>query len=159
MTPQPATHPVLSIRWMIRPDLPAVLAISDESFHTPWTQAEFLSVLRKRNVIGLVAEDKQGIVGYAIYQVCKSHTTILNLAVHPWFRRQTCGSQLIRLVVRRARDTRRELVGTVICEDNLPGQLFLKAKGFRATEIENGVYPGGLDGYVFERDLSRLECS
>lgn len=159
MTPQPATHPVLSIRWMIRPDLPAVLAISDESFHTPWTQAEFLSVLRQRNVIGFVATDPHGIVGYVIYELFKSHTAILNLAVHPWHRRQTVGSQMVRVLVRRATEAHRECIGTVICEDNLPGQLFLKANGFRATEIENGVYPGGLDGYVFERDLSWLECS
>lgn len=159
MMPQPATHPVLSIRWMIRPDLPAVLAISKESFHTPWTRDQFLAVLRHRNTIGLVATDPHGIIGFTIYELFKSHVTILNLAVHPWFRRQTCGSQMIRLLVRRARQAHRECVGTVICEDNLPGQLFLKANGFRATEIESGVYPGGLDGYVFERDLSAVNAS
>ncbi len=44
------------IRWMIRRDMPEVLAIEATSFEFPWLDDDFVRTLRRRNCIGMVAE-------------------------------------------------------------------------------------------------------
>ncbi len=58
------------IRWMIRRDMPEVLAIEHASFEFPWCEEEFLRVLRQRNCIGMVAEHARSrVVGFMIYEL------------------------------------------------------------------------------------------
>ena len=56
------------IRWMIRRDMPEVLAIEHASFEFPWCEEEFLRVLRQRNCIGMVAEYGERVVGFTFDQ-------------------------------------------------------------------------------------------
>lgn len=59
-----------SIQWMIRRDLPSVLAIDTACHEHPWSEEEFIRCLRQRNCIGMVAKlpDEQ-IVGYMVYEL------------------------------------------------------------------------------------------
>src|SRR6516165_11547963 len=83
------------IRWMIRRDMPEVLAIEHASFEYPWCEEEFLRVLRQRNCIGMVAEHGERIVGFMIYELHKTKLQVLNFAVHGEFRRQGVGRQMV----------------------------------------------------------------
>src|SRR5271168_1726673 len=76
------------IRWMIRRDMPEVLAIEHASFEFPWCEEEFLRVLRQRNCIGMVAEYGERVVGFMIYELHKNKLHVLDFATHPEFRRQ-----------------------------------------------------------------------
>ena len=73
------------IRWMIRRDMPEVLAIEHASFEFPWGEEEFLRVLRQRNCIGMVAEQGERVVGFMIYELHKNKLHIMNFAVHPGY--------------------------------------------------------------------------
>ena len=67
---QRAPHkPTLSvqIRWMIRRDMAEVLDIERDSFEFNWTEEDFLSCLRQRNCIGMVAEHEGRVCGFMIY--------------------------------------------------------------------------------------------
>lgn len=44
------------VRWMVRRDMNEVLTIEQASFDFGWTEEDFLSCLRQRNCIGIVAE-------------------------------------------------------------------------------------------------------
>ena len=46
----------IQLRWMIRRDMPEVLAIEQEAFEFPWSDEDFTRCLRQRNCIGMVAE-------------------------------------------------------------------------------------------------------
>ena len=59
------------IRWMIRRDMPTVMAIETDSFEFPYTEDEMILMLRNRNVIGMVAEVGEQVVGYMIYELFK----------------------------------------------------------------------------------------
>ena len=63
MVPTSPAQTRVHIRWMIRRDMPEVLAIEHASFEYPWCEEEFLRVLRQRNCIGMVAEHGERIVG------------------------------------------------------------------------------------------------
>src|SRR3954469_10610522 len=79
--PTPKAQARVHIRWMIRRDMPEVLAIEQQSFPFPWCEEEFLRVLRQRNCIGMVAEYGERVVGFMIYELHKNRLHVLNFSV------------------------------------------------------------------------------
>jgi ribosomal-protein-alanine N-acetyltransferase len=123
------------IRWMIRRDMPSVLAIESQSFEYSWTEDDFIRCLRQRNCIGMVAEQNDRIVGFMIYELHKSMLRILNFAVSPDARRSGIGRQMVqRLIDKLSQQRRREIV-LEVRETNVPAQLFFSNNGFRAVTV------------------------
>ena len=67
------------IRWMIRRDMAEVLAIEADSFEYPWSEDDFIRCLRQRNVIGMVAELDDRIVGFMVYELGVGKSRFLTL--------------------------------------------------------------------------------
>ena len=83
------------IRWMIRRDLPKVLAIEEDSFEFPWGEEDFIRHLRQRDCIGMVAEHDERIVGFMVYALHKRQLRLRNLAVASDVRRRGIGTQMV----------------------------------------------------------------
>jgi len=143
------------IRWMIKRDMPEVLAIEQASFDTPWTEEDFLNALRQRNCIGMVAETNDSLVGFVIYELHKQQLLLLNLAVHPQYRRRGVGRQLVERLISKLSQHRRDKITLEVRERNLPAQLFFKALGFQAVRVLRGYYADtGEDAYVMQYRLA-----
>jgi ribosomal-protein-alanine N-acetyltransferase len=139
------------IRWMIRRDMPEVLAIEHASFEFPWCEEEFLRVLRQRNCIGMVAEYGERVVGFMIYELHKNKLHVLNFASHPEFRRQGVGHQMVAKLVGKLSSHRRTRIALSVRETNLPAQLFFRVEGFRAMEVVREHYQDtGEDAYLMQ---------
>jgi [ribosomal protein S18]-alanine N-acetyltransferase len=148
------------IRWMIRRDMPEVLAIEHASFEYPWCEEEFLRVLRQRNCIGMVAECGERVVGFMIYELHKNKLHVLDFAVHPDTRRQGVGRQMVAKLVGKLSNHRRTRIVLSVRETNLPAQLFYRIQGFRALEVVREYYQDtGEDAYTmaYMLDESVLE--
>lgn len=128
------------IRWMIRRDMPSVLAIEGHSFEFPWTEEEFIRCLRQRDCIGMVAERNENIVGFMIYELHKTRIHILSFAVHPDYRRQGVGKAMTEKLVSKLAYQRRNRIVLEVRETNLPAQLFFRSLGFRATGVLKEFY-------------------
>jgi ribosomal-protein-alanine N-acetyltransferase len=149
--PTPKAQVRVHIRWMIRRDMPEVLAIEHASFDLPWCEEEFLRVLRQRNCIGMVAECGERVVGFMIYELHKTKLHVLNFAVHPEFRRQGVGHQMVAKLVGKLSGHRRTRIVVHARESNLAAHLFYKVQGFRATEVLRGYFEDtGEDAYVMQ---------
>src|SRR6185437_12892581 len=107
------------IRWMIRRDMPEVLAIEHASFEYPWCEEEFLRVLRQRNCIGMVAEYGERIVGFMIYELHRNKIHVLDFATHPDYRRRGVGRQMILKLVGKLSAQRRNRIALSVRETNL----------------------------------------
>lgn len=59
----------LEARWMLRRDMEAVLRIEREAFVHPWSESDFIKVLRRRNCIGMAVARDGEVVGYMIYEL------------------------------------------------------------------------------------------
>ena len=137
------------IRWMIRRDMPEVLAIEHASFEFPWCEEEFLRVLRQRNCIGMVAEYGERVVGFMIYELHKNKLQVLDFAAHPEFRRQGVGRQMVAKLVGKLSSHRRTRIALSVRESNLTAQLFYRIQGFRALEVVREHFQDtGEDAYV-----------
>jgi [ribosomal protein S18]-alanine N-acetyltransferase len=139
------------IRWMIRRDMPEVLAIEHASFEFPWGEEEFLRVLRQRNCIGMVAEHGERVVGFMIYELHKTKLQILNFCVLPEMRRQGVGHQMVAKLVGKLSSHRRTRITLNIRETNLHAQLFFRSQVFRASEVLREHYEDTAeDAYVMQ---------
>jgi [ribosomal protein S18]-alanine N-acetyltransferase len=144
----------VQIRWLIRRDMADVLRIEHESFEFPWTEEDFLSCLRQRNCIGMVAEHEQKIVGFMIYELHKSKLNILNFAVGDEARRSQVGTQMVQKLVDKLSQQRRNEIILEVRETNLSAQLFFSNHGFRAVSILRGHYDDTTeDAYIMRYRL------
>ena len=133
-------HLPVHIRWMIRRDMPEVLAIEQECFEFPWYEDDFIRCLRQRNCIGMVAEASERIMGFMVYELHKHRLHVLNFAVHERFRRRGVGSQMAKKLITKLSHDRRSRVMLEIRETNLPAQLFFRTLGFRAVSVLRKFY-------------------
>ncbi|QEH33496.1 ribosomal-protein-alanine N-acetyltransferase [Aquisphaera giovannonii] len=148
------------IRWMIRRDMPEVLAIEHASFEYPWCEEEFLRVLRQRNCIGMVAELSERIVGFMIYELHRNRIQVLDFATHPECRRMGIGRQMVSKLAGKLSSQRRNRIALFVRETNLPSQHFFRVVGFRAVEvIREHFQDTGEDAYamLYHLDESVLE--
>lgn len=136
--------------WMIRRDMPDVMAIEQASHAFPWSEERIVKTLRGRNAIGMVAVIGECAQGFMIYELNRTCITLLDLAVEPAWRQRGIGTALInKLKDKLARGRRSQLVVSVR-ESNLGAQLFLKACGLKAAIVIRADYEDtGEDSYVF----------
>lgn len=128
------------IRWMIRRDMPEVLAIEQECFEFPWYEDDFIRCLRQRNCIGMVAEASERVVGFMVYELHKHRLHVLNFAVSDAFKRRGVGSQMTKKLASKLSHDRRSRIMLEVRETNLPAQLFFRAVGFRAVSVLRKFY-------------------
>jgi len=128
------------IRWMIRRDMPEVLAIESESFEFPWLEEDFIRCLRQRNCIGMVAEHDDRVVGFMIYELNKTRIHVLNFAVASDYRRRDVGTQMISKLIGKLSAQRRTRIVLEVRETNLAAQLFFRTSQFRATSVLRSYY-------------------
>jgi ribosomal protein S18 acetylase RimI-like enzyme len=140
----------VSIRWLIRRDMPAVLKLQ-ESLEFPWEEADFFDALGNSNCIGMAADANGTVVGYMIYELYREYFYIEHLAVRADLRRQKIGTQLVGLLLDRLNPQRRTCINTNVRESDLPTQLFFKNLDFRATLIRD--YYETEDSYYFKHRL------
>lgn len=141
-----------SIRWMIRRDMPDILAIESAVFHwDAWTEEDFMVCLRQRNCIGMVAEIDDRVVGYMIYELHRDWLHLVNFAVDPKLHRQRIGTAMVDRLKSKLNHHQRHTIAMVVSENNLPMHLFLRANGFTATNVLRDYYDSGVttDGYEF----------
>lgn len=141
----------IHVRWLIRSDMPDVLAIERESFARAWNDEDFLTCLRTRNVIGMVVENSGGVAGFMVYEILKDRLRILNFAVHPDERRQGIGTAMTNRLIEKLSQQRRTRIQLFLRESNLVGQLFCRSLGFKAINVIREHYADtNEDGYVMQ---------
>jgi len=148
---KPGTNNDVAMRWMIRRDMAEILDIERASFEYPWSEDEFIRCLRQRNCIGMIAELKERVVGYMIYELHKNRLHILNFAVDSKHRRTGVGSTMIDRLIFKLNPQRRSRILLEVRETNLDSQLFFKALGFRAVSVLRDFYDDTTeDAIVFQ---------
>ncbi|MCA9134198.1 MAG: ribosomal protein S18-alanine N-acetyltransferase [Planctomycetales bacterium] len=139
------------IRWMIRRDMPSVLAIEEASFEFPWSEEEFIRCLRQRNCIGMVAERDEQVVGFMIYELHKNRLHLLNFSVDPACRRDGIGCSMVDKLSSKLSYERRNRITLEVRETNLAAQLFFRQLGFRAVSVLRDFYEDSTeDAYLMQ---------
>lgn len=144
---KPAVMP--NIRFMFRRDMPVAREIDRLSYTDPWTEKEFLELLRCRRVLGMVAEVDCRVVGNMIFELRQNEIFVVHFAVHPDFRRCGVGSAMSAKVASKL-GLKRSRARTSVRETSLGSLLFMKAAGWTAYGVTRDAFGPGIDGFDFE---------
>jgi ribosomal-protein-alanine N-acetyltransferase len=129
------------VRWLIRRDMPEVLAIESQSFGEQWSEAEFVACLKKRNAIGCVAETEfSNVLGFMIYELRQSTIRILKFAVDSKVRRSGIGRQMADRIKDKLRQQYRTEAAIAIPDTMLTAHMFFAACGFICEEVKGDRY-------------------
>lgn len=145
----------LTVRWMYRRDVPAVLDL-ERIVHRGWDESEFRAVILcrpagRKTVGAMVAEAGGGVVGHVVYEVGPDRVHLLGLAVRPDARRRGVGRRLVRHMTDRLNPSARTVLQADVPEGALDVQLFLRRLGFRAARVLRGWYEDPAeDAYLME---------
>lgn len=141
----------IQLRWMIRRDMPEVLAIEQEAFEFPWSDEDFTRCLRQRNCIGMVAEVGDSVVAFMIYELHRTRLHVLNFAVRRSHRRLGIGTQMMGKLFAKLSVERRDRILLEVRERNLPAQVFFRSLGYRAITVLKDFYEDSTeDAYLMQ---------
>lgn len=142
------------IRWLIRRDMPEVMEIENRCFEFPFTEQEILKLMAMRNCIGVVYESNGVIYGFMIYELHKSMLRLIDIAVAPEVHGTGVGSAMIKRLVDKLSQQRRNAIECEIRESNLKAQKFFSGRGFKAVQVLRRHYEETTeDAYLFRYSL------
>lgn len=146
----------VQMRYLVRSDLPSIMAIERASFEFPWCEKDFVDQLRPRNVIAQIAETGGNrMTGFVIYELLKNRIQILNFAVDPIDRRRGVGRQMLKHLQANLSTQCNTRILTEVRETNLIAQLFLRSIGYRAVSTLHDYYEETKeDAYLFQYSLA-----
>jgi [ribosomal protein S18]-alanine N-acetyltransferase len=90
------------VRDMEPADVKTVVAIEQESYTVPWSEATFRGLLRRRDAEMIVAVGGDRVVGYAAFWCVVDQGELGNVATTAGWRRRGIGARLIIEILRRA---------------------------------------------------------
>ncbi|MCL6621140.1 MAG: ribosomal protein S18-alanine N-acetyltransferase [Syntrophobacterales bacterium] len=142
-------------------DVTAMHRIETLSFLTRWSRWSFYSELLNPLSTILVATpagDPSLVVGYLIYWVAAAEMHILNLAVHPRWRRRGVARLLLTTGLARAREQGAHTAWLEVRPSNLPALALYESLGFVPVGRRPGYYEDtGEDALILELELGEPE--
>jgi ribosomal-protein-alanine N-acetyltransferase len=145
------------LRPMTRADVPAVMQLEEELFAPDtWTAAMYRDELRRTDTRHyLVAEDDDGVVGYAGLIAYPDEAHVATIGVTGVRQGQGIGARLLDALLAEA-DRRSPVVLLEVRADNEHAQGLYRRRGFTEIGRRRGYYqPSGTDAVVMRREVLR----
>jgi [ribosomal protein S18]-alanine N-acetyltransferase len=136
-------------------DIDAMLDIETICFSAPWPRVAFAEEITHRSwsrVIGAFSGNE--LIGFMIYWLVASELHLLNLAVHPNWRRQGVGLKLIKYLLADALKEQRQAILLEVRTSNLAAIKLYRRFGFEELTVRPGYYAdNGEDALVMLLEL------
>jgi [ribosomal protein S18]-alanine N-acetyltransferase len=138
-------------------DLPRILEIERLAFSAPWSLSSFqreLSLPFSRLMLAVSTDDQQEQArGFLCRWLAADEYHILNIAVHPDFRRSGLGTELMSHAVSEAKEKRASLVTLEVRRSNLAARCLYRNFDFEEQRLRRHYYGPGEDAIVMELRL------
>ena len=135
-------------------DLDAVMEIERRSFAEPWSAGLFLHELKVPFSETLLARTQNGssqVVGYVCRWLVGDEVHILNLAVHPEWRRAGIGAALVERVMREAAARGAKMITLEVRRENVAAIALYRRFGFSESGVRRNYYGRGIDAIIMSR--------
>ncbi|MEW6419938.1 MAG: ribosomal protein S18-alanine N-acetyltransferase [Nitrospirota bacterium] len=130
----------LIIRDMQEDDIPDILEIEHISFSTPWSRESFLNEIYKKYVFSKAAVFEENVIGYICVNYLLHESHILNLAVHPDFRRRGVATILMNETIKELKKKGCAFMYLEVRISNTGAQKFYERFGFKVETIRKKYY-------------------
>lgn len=122
-------------------DIDQVLEIENLSFLDPWTRRMYLSEIReKSDSYFITAKLGEKIIGYGGFWLVVDEMHLVNIAVHPNFRRQGVGTQIMKYLLNLAKQLGAKRATLEVRVSNVAAQKFYAKFGFIAVALRKKYY-------------------
>lgn len=130
----------VTIREMFPEDIPVIAAIERASFTAPWSETSFYSEVYNRNSITRVGEFNGEIVGYICIKMVVDECHLLDLAVHPDYRRRGIAKMLFNNALKDLEDDGCRRLYLEVRAANFPAKIFYEKLGFKTIGMRKNYY-------------------
>lgn len=127
-------------------DLAALAALHSVCFSEHWSALGLGELMALPGTFGLVADEAGGIRGFALARIAADEAEVLTLAVHPAWRRQGLGRELVAETVRLASARGGHEMFLEVAAANFAARELYAAFGFQQAGLRKGYYEPGLKG-------------
>ncbi|MGD0877657.1 MAG: ribosomal protein S18-alanine N-acetyltransferase [Anaerolineales bacterium] len=146
------------IRRMTLEDIPAVHEIDVLSFSLPWPERSFCFELTKNQVSrGWVAEMDGKIAAMLLIWFVVDEAHIATIAVHPDFRRQGIGEQILLHALRAVHNEGAQRAFLEVRAGNISAQAMYRKYGFELAGVRPGYYKDNNED-AFLMNLEKFDC-
>ncbi|MGA2090038.1 MAG: ribosomal protein S18-alanine N-acetyltransferase [Endomicrobiales bacterium] len=130
-----------------------VVAIEGKSFPTPWTRTLFEREISVPISHFFVVINDDMLVGYGGYWLVSDEASIVNLAVHPAYRKQGFGRKILLFLMDDAQTRGARAVFLEVRKGNVAAQCLYTSCGFEINGLRARYY-GDEDAVVMKKILN-----
>jgi ribosomal-protein-alanine N-acetyltransferase len=130
-----------------------VFTIEKASFDDPWSLGSFQDLLAEP-AAGWAALENAHVVGYLITIWAADEIHLINLAVRSDKRRQGIGSELMNLLMEKARTRNMRAIFLEVRRKNGAAIEFYHRYGFKFLYARKDYYGEGEDAWIMQYDMS-----
>lgn len=143
------------IRDATRHDLPRIIEIERLAFDHPWSLESFLrefSLPFSRLIVAMGPDNNGGslVVGFLCRWLVAGECHILNVAVHPDYRRLGIATRLIESSIAEAKMKHSEFVTLEVRRSNVAARSLYRKFNFEERRLRRNYYGPGEDAIVME---------
>ena len=120
--------------------VPAVAALEKICFSDPWSENSVASELKNKLALWLVAEENGAVAGYIGSQTCTDESDVMNVAVHPDFRRRGIGEALVNALVAELKAMGSHCLTLEVRASNAPAIALYEKMGFHEIGRRKNYY-------------------
>ena len=120
--------------------VPQIALLERECFADPWSQQSIASELHNPLSLWLVAQEGQTLLGYVGSQTCLDETDMMNVAVHPNFRRQGVARALILALTEELKNRGSHCLTLEVRASNDPARALYESLGFAHVGTRRNYY-------------------
>ena len=118
----------------------AVAELEKLCFSDPWSENSVASELQNKLALWLVAEEETALAGYIGSQTCGEESDVMNVAVHPDFRRRGIAEALVNRLVEELKAIGSQCLTLEVRASNVPAIALYEKMGFAEIGRRKNYY-------------------
>ena len=131
---------MIEIRKMESRDVSGIAELEKICFNDPWSENSISSELNNRLSLWLVAIAEEKVIGYVGSQTVLGETDMMNIAIHPDFRKQGIATALILGLSRELVNRGSHSLMLEVRASNEPAKSLYEKMGFEAVGLRKNYY-------------------
>ena len=131
---------MMKIELMTAAHVPQIAELEKICFNDPWSEKSIASELDNRLSLWLVAMDGDRVAGYVGSQSVLGETDMMNIAVHPDFRRRGIAEELVVKLVEELKVRGNHSLMLEVRASNEPARKLYDKMGFQQVGLRKNYY-------------------